>query len=92
MIETPFNIDNSAFSVYTTATLYVPKGTKALYEACEGWKEFNEIVEINPTDINEIQNNGSVESPFYTIDGKKIMGRPVKKGVYIQNGKKVLLK
>ena len=32
--------------VFTTATLYVPQGTKALYEAAEGWKEFGNIVEI----------------------------------------------
>lgn len=33
--------------VYDQATLYVPKGTKALYEACDGWKQFQNIVEMD---------------------------------------------
>ena len=28
------------------ATLYVPKGSKAAYEAADGWKDFKEIVEV----------------------------------------------
>ena len=33
-------------SVFTSATLYVPAGTKALYEATEGWCNFQNIVEM----------------------------------------------
>ena len=38
------------------------------------------------------QNNGLTEYDWYTIDGRKLEGRPVKKGVYINNGKKVVVK
>jgi len=45
---------------FTNATLYVPIGTKALYEATEGWNKFQNIVEIEPVvepklagDVNE---------------------------------------
>jgi hypothetical protein len=56
-IETPFAIDKGVFTyydeeskvrVFTSATLYVPAGTKALYEATDGWKEFKNIVEMEP--------------------------------------------
>ena len=50
-ITEPFDIENSVFAEdnagnYTKATLYVPKGTKARYETAEGWKLFENIVEM----------------------------------------------
>ena len=36
----------------TTCTLYVPKGSKALYLAADQWKDFANIVEFNPTAVN----------------------------------------
>ena len=56
-IEKPFEIPDAVFELYnnetdrwywyfTSATLYVPKGCKARYEATEGWKNFKEIVEM----------------------------------------------
>ena len=35
--------------VYENATLYVPQGTKAKYQAAEGWKKFKNIVEEGET-------------------------------------------
>ena len=42
-IEKPYNIDSSCFPglVKMNATLYVPKGTKELYQATEGWDFVN---------------------------------------------------
>ena len=37
---------NSYDGTWTAATLYVPTGTKALYEATDGWKNFKNIVEV----------------------------------------------
>ena len=45
MIEEPFAISNNVFSTYNIP-LYVPAGTKALYEATDGWKNFANIVEM----------------------------------------------
>ena len=68
-IAAPFAIDKWTFGVedtnytdnfnpvvYNSATLYVPYGTKSLYEATEGWKDFKEIIEIvpQPTDISTL--------------------------------------
>ena len=44
--ETPVAITEDAFSNRTNATLYVPAGSKAAYEAADYWKEFGTIVEI----------------------------------------------
>lgn len=47
----PTAIGNDTFhnnydGTWTAATLYVPAGTKALYEATDGWKNFKNIVEM----------------------------------------------
>ena len=56
MIEDPFEIDKNTFTYRETAddpikepnaTLYVPVGTKAKYEAIEGWKKFKNIEEVS---------------------------------------------
>ena len=53
-IISPFPINNNVFSggignsFKNTAQLFVPDGTKALYEATDGWKEFKNIVEMEP--------------------------------------------
>ena len=45
-ILTPFAINDNTFSeeTYQEATLYVPAGTKELYETTDGWKNFKKIV------------------------------------------------
>ena len=50
----PISINsNDTFSNRANATLYVPKGSKAAYEAADYWKEFKEIVEL-PAPSNNI--------------------------------------
>lgn len=43
----PIDILTETFStdVYSSATLYVPTGAKAMYQAADGWKQFASIVE-----------------------------------------------
>lgn len=45
----PFAISEDVFysQSYESATLNVPHGTKSLYEAADGWKNFKTIVEMN---------------------------------------------
>ena len=62
-METPLTIESYTFSNRANATLYVPAGCKAAYEAADYWKEFKEIVEasIEPTDISQLDNAIYVE-------------------------------
>ena len=46
-IEKPFKISSDVFySISSDAELFVPQGTKSLYESTEGWKNFKNIVEV----------------------------------------------
>ena len=47
-ISTPVSINKNIFTNRANATLYVPFGSKAAYEAADYWKEFKEIVELDP--------------------------------------------
>ena len=49
LAETPATIENDTFSGYS-ATLYVPAGAKAAYQAADYWKNFTNIVEMTPTE------------------------------------------
>ena len=66
-IEKPFEISNYVFmnwnsdtyqDEFTTATLYVPAGTKAKYEATPAWNLFENIVEM---DMEHVENGETVD-------------------------------
>lgn len=81
--------------LHENMTLYVPQGTKAKYEATPCWNEFKEIIEIGSSDIKEaIQNSnqGQETNVWYSIDGAKYNGKPQKKGIYIHQGEKYVIK
>ena len=98
MIENPYDIDTNTFSNYE-ATLYVPVGTMAKYKATEGWKEFKHINEKSfgittgealPLNDNGEMINDKAREDWFSIDGRKLNGKPTAKGIYIVNGKKVI--
>lgn len=47
-ISSPFEISESVFSSSTSATLYVPIGTKSSYIGTTGWNQFDNIIEGEP--------------------------------------------
>lgn len=84
-----------ALYLHENMTLYVPQGTKAKYEATSCWNKFKEIIEIGSSDIKEaIQNSnqGQETNVWYSIDGAKLNGKPQKKGIYIHQGEKYVIK
>ena len=46
LISQPLPITENTFSNRANATLYVPAGSKAAYEAADIWKEFKEIIDM----------------------------------------------
>lgn len=107
MIEAPSAIDESVFSIgwdehdeciFTSATLYVPAGTKALYEATESWNKFQNIVELEGDGIKVARADGvSMKDSIFDLSGQRVQSSVLKpqskkKGIYIRNGKKVVVK
>ena len=86
---TPVALSGSEFSNQANATLYVPQGSKEAYQAADYWKEFKEIIEIDPAGINQITNDKN-NVTIFTLDGKR-SNRP-QKGINIIGGKKVVVK
>jgi len=82
--------------IFDSATLHVPVGTKDLYANAEGWKNFSRIVEGDDDDsaIQTVTNADSQAAAVYTIDGRRMNVSSVsqlKRGVYIVDGKKVIV-
>ena len=50
-VDTPLSINEDCFSNRANATLYVPNGCKAAYEAATYWQDFKEIIEINTVNV-----------------------------------------
>ena len=94
-MEKPLTITADVFKDVptNTCTLHVPIGSKSKYKAANVWKEFN-IVEDLPTGIVSIDNSQLMidNDVWYTLNGTRLNGKPTKAGVYIVNGKAVVIK
>ena len=92
-IKEPYDISKSKpfERISPNAILYVPKGTKAKYEAAKGWKDcFARIVEGDPTAIESIQAGAKADNAVYSLSGQRLDAP--RKGINIINGKKVVIK
>ena len=72
------------------ATLQVPTGSKSAYQKAEWWKDFKKIVEIDPTGVQTITMDKSINGPIYDLNGRKL--KEPRKGINIIGGKKVVMK
>ncbi len=74
------------------ATLHVPASAVEVYKAAEIWKEFGKIEAIEGTDIQQPKSHVTpTDAPVYTLQGQRVESVP-RKGIFIQNGKKVVIK
>ena len=64
---TPVTISSGVFSNRANATLYVPAGSKAAYEAASYWNGFKEIVEMAP----DVPAYPEIEDFAVVLDGER---------------------
>ena len=80
MIEEPFEIYKNTFynwvedhDEFTTATLYVPTGTKAKYESTPAWNKFANIVEGIENAVKSVETDAQAEETVrYNVGGQRI--------------------
>lgn len=71
-IKEPYSIKDNVFntqegySIYETAFLYVPYGTKTLYQSKTGWKKFQNIIEME--DENAISGDANGDGQINGLD------------------------
>ena len=95
-IEKPLTIHSDVFYNvhHKNCTLHVPIGRKVLYKAAAVWNDFLYIVEDLPTGILSIDNSQSTidNDVWFTLNGVRLNGKPTIPGIYIVNGKRVVVK
>ena len=75
------------------ATLHVPAASIESYKATTPWSGFGKIVALTDeeTGIEELKaGNGTKASVLFDLNGRRV--QKAQKGLYIQNGRKVLVK
>lgn len=73
-------------------TLYVPSGSVDAYKAANAWKDFVTIKEnSNVTALESISVMDNQNAPLYNLQGTQVVA-PRPDGLYIRNGKKVMMK
>jgi hypothetical protein len=73
-------------------TLYVPSGSVDAYKAANVWKDFVTIEEnSNVTALESISVMDNQNAPLYNLQGAQVVA-PRPDGLYIRNGKKVMMK
>ncbi len=75
---------------YIDATLYVPNGCLEAYQNANSWNNFWDIREFDPTGIDDVKSDNENATTVYDLNGR-VVENPTN-GIYIIDGKKVLLK
>lgn len=76
--------------------IYVPNGTLRAYQKARGWRrytnyhEMSELTGIGSVTIDDATEQGADDGIYYDLQGRKVMNP--QKGVYIHQGKKVMIK
>lgn len=81
---------NDAFYPCSSGTLSANKAYLNLGTAAAA--KINIVFDDETTGINDIKAESSNSSAWYTIDGKRLNSKPTTKGLYINNGKKFIIK
>ena len=73
------------------ATLHVPAAAIEAYRKVAPWNNFGTIVALTATPVESISNEAeNAPTTYYDLQGRKVMNPT--RGIYLMNGKKVLVK
>ena len=64
-------------AIYANATLYVPYGSKEIYEVTPGWSEFEHIVELPEVVRGDVNGDGTLDATDYTALIDHLLGKNV---------------
>ena len=81
----------------TKTILHVPANMVTLFQSTSPWKDFASIVALTdddpkPTGIASVSHAKQEYTTYFDLNGRKLTDIPIQKGVYINNGKKVVVK
>ena len=90
------SIQGKVFGLYNNKLMRVtsgsiPAGRAYLVTDEPQARELSIVFDTDITGIRMTTVNTADDDNWYTMDGRKLQQKPVKKGVYIRNGKKVVI-
>ena len=79
---------------YRSIIVYVPVGSLSAYQSADGWSRFWNIQEFDATGVvRPTISNEDIDAPVYNLNGERMMDKTnLPKGIYIQNGKKFIIR
>lgn len=94
-LATPPACDESAFHNAEGMTLVVPDGSKEAYAGKKEWEQFGKILEKHEYELGIVRTFTDSPVPIkknvYDLQGRRLLSAPAK-GLYIQNGRKYLVR
>ena len=78
------------YDYYQNAVLIVPQGSEELYRQHREWGLFKNIVGMSPTGIVSLTDDHKKDDKIYRLDGTPVLNP--KSGIYIKNGKKMMIR
>jgi len=78
----------------SSTTVYVPNQCVAVYRKAEGWKDFNIVgFDATPVESVALTSHPTPSSSIYNLQGERMDAtRPLPRGIYIRDGKKVFVR
>ena len=84
--------DKVGFYRAEAGTLAAGKAYLKGLAAPSGARIINLVFDDDATAIENYRQEASTTNDWYTLDGRKLEGKPTRKGLYIKNGKKVVVR